>query len=244
MNRRSFLLAGGTLALAGVSGCVGTFFAPVSAESYGETRVSPGTVLRLSNRNGPVTLSRVEGDAVTVRAQLRSREGQKGLDRVSVESYVETFLDGTGIERSRMVVESTYRRFADGRDPSVSVDLDVGLPAFVDVEAVETRNGDVRATGLTAIRRASTRNGVVDVSFDQLGDDAEFESVNGDVVVRVPGSIAANVDLRTVNGRARVVDLPLDATNEGDRRIAGTVGGGGPVLRLRTTNGDVTLRRA
>jgi hypothetical protein len=44
------------------------------------------------------------------------------------------------------------------------------------------------------------------------------------------------------NGAISTSDLNLSATEQSRRRVEGAIGGGGPAIRLETTNGLITVR--
>ncbi len=151
------------------------------------------------------------------------------------------------------------------------VDFTVRVPEGVQL-AARTVDGDIEATGLrspvdaasvsgsvrvstTATARAATVSGNVDATFGQAdGDDMEFVSVSGNVVVRVPSSMGAQVEARTLSGDIES-DFDLDmgpgdrATRRGGLHIeigkqaTGTIGRGGPELNVNTVSGDIRLLR-
>ena len=121
-------------------------------------------------------------------------------------------------------------------------------------------NAAIRAEDLTADVRAQTVNGSVRLSTSQgasaktvngsirasFGDtswegEAVFETVNGSIRLEVPAQINANLEIQTSNGRVTTEDLPITTTRSSRRRVEGTLGEGGPDLRLKTVNGSITL---
>lgn len=101
---------------------------------------------------------------------------------------------------------------------------------------VETSEGPVKA---------STGNGSIDVRMASLRgvEDMEFSSGNGRVTVRLPADFAGRLDLGTGRGDA-YSDFPITVQGRLQRsRLQGTVGSGGPTVRLRSGNGDVEVRR-
>lgn len=266
-TRRQLLRAGGSLAAAtALGGCV------LSTEPYTETAdasFDPGDAdsLAVAGRDGDVTLSPGDGEAVTGTIRKESRSGEDALDEVTVESSV---TDGT------LTVAVTA---AD--DLNVSVHLDLSVPGDLAVERATTRNGDVAVTDVTGdatcesengdvtadgvdgsvsaastngdvtvtggsgVADARTTNGDVDVDVSGMRDDVACESTNGDVTAAVPDGLGASVELRTVNGDASVESVDLETQVESDTRIEGQLSGEEGTehaLTLRTTNGDATLQ--
>jgi len=118
-------------------------------------------------------------------------------------------------------------------------------------------NGRVEVTGVRGSGRAVTVNGPVDVTFAESPRDAsEFRTVNGNVIVRFPSDLSADLRLKTFHGELLtdfdVQSLPTAATrHERNGHViyrAGTttvrVGRGGPTLTFDTLNGDVRILRA
>ena len=89
-----------------------------------------------------------------------------------------------------------------------------------------------------------TNDGRVDVEAQKgskLAPDWSLASGDGPISLRVPSDLAATLDLRTGDGR---VDVRLPVTITGrvrEREMQGTINGGGPLLRIRTGDGSVTL---
>lgn len=151
------------------------------------------------------------------------------------------------------------------RKSEVSVHMTNGRIEITGVRGsveVETTNGSVICNEITGPVHVRTTNGRIE--FEGLTGGIEARTVNG----RISGSLAAlpssgaEITCRTTNGRVRLA-VPRDAnfeielhsrsielsddfeltktTADGPRRLEGTVGDGGPLISLRTTNGSVTL---
>ncbi len=144
------------------------------------------------------------------------------------------------------------------RRNDVKVVFDIQVPAEVRF-AGRMVNGAVRAEDLTADIRARTVNGSVRLSTTRgtsaktvngsirasfrdssWNGEAAFETVNGSIRLNVSPDINANLNIRTANGRI-TTNLPVDTTRATRRRVEGTLGDGGPTLRLKTVNGSATL---
>ena len=147
----------------------------------------------------------------------------------------------------------------DGGHGVVRVVFTVQVPDGV-VLVGKNLTGDVAATGLRSDAFLSTQSGDVMVSTTRLatantlsgsivasiglpdwGRDLEFSSMTGDVQVTIPTGTNAEVRAAARSGQIRS-DFPLTEMLPGDMR--GTIGNGGPTLRLTTLSGDIALRRA
>ena len=91
---------------------------------------------------------------------------------------------------------------------------------------------------------ARTENGPLEVTlsgarWDGSGLDAETE--NGPVELTLPSSYAAHLETGTVNGPMSI-SFPITVEGRIDtKRLSMDVGGGGPTVRVVTTNGPVTV---
>jgi DUF4097 and DUF4098 domain-containing protein YvlB len=109
----------------------------------------------------------------------------------------------------------------------------------------ETTNGGVSLTGVAGDVRGSTSNGGVDVELTGdrwSGTGLDVRTTNGGVDVAIPANYNARLETGTVNGG---MDIGFPVTIQGriNRRLTTQLGSGGPLVRVTTTNGGVTLRR-
>jgi len=128
---------------------------------------------------------------------------------------------------------------------SVSGDV-VVRKATGSVEAKST-SGDVRVSEINGSVNAASVSGDVEVLISNLGSgqDMDFTSISGDVHVRLPAGLDAEVKMTTMSGSLRT-DFPL--TTEKDRfspgrRASGRIGAGTHRLKLSSISGDVSLQR-
>ncbi len=110
-----------------------------------------------------------------------------------------------------------------------------------------TINGQVLAdiAELRGEGRFSTVNGSLNVTVRSGEMPIVATTVNGPVAVALPRGFGGGLDARTTSGRARS-DFSVTASGiQRKNRIVGAIGAGGhPVITLRSTNGDVWLRKA
>jgi hypothetical protein len=62
------------------------------------------------------------------------------------------------------------------------------------------------------------------------------------VNLTLPNSSKAQLNVRVTNGAISSENLTLQTTESSRRRLSGTLNGGGPEVRVETTNGSVNLR--
>jgi DUF4097 and DUF4098 domain-containing protein YvlB len=149
-----------------------------------------------------------------------------------------------------------------------SIDLgDIAGPVEVETGGggirVNSAKGHVRAsTGGGGIEldgvpsaRAETGAGGITVKLVNTGGerhDSELETATGDITVYIAPDVALNVraSVDVGNGHRITSDFPdIHVRSEGDwgaktLSAEGQLNGGGPVLRVRTTTGDICFKRA
>jgi len=89
---------------------------------------------------------------------------------------------------------------------------------------------------------ASTSNGLIRASVDDVGKEGiHLATSNGRIVLDLPDEVDAELDIRVDNGVIRN-DRKLDkSTRETGGRVLGRLGAGGPLIKLRTSNGSISL---
>lgn len=110
------------------------------------------------------------------------------------------------------------------------------------VEAdVRTSGGSISLDAVTSAIDAHTSGGSITALLEEQQDrDLRLETSGGSVTLSVPDTIAAEID---ASGGRVTVDLPVSAGSTVARnQVRGTINGGGPLLRLRTSGGGVQLR--
>ena len=228
-------------------------------------RVDRGKTIEIIGVNGPIRATAASGDQALVTAT--KREGRRG-DPDDVRIEVVEHGDGVticAVYPSRDRDEpNECRPHGRGRNSvrnnDTKVEFTVRVPAGVDFVG-RTVNGDVEADGLSGAVKAVTVNGDVEVSTSGVAEgrtvngsiyavlgsadwrgDLEFSTVNGTITVELPSGVGADVLASTVNGSIKT-DFPLTVRGRwGPREMRGTIGGGGPELRLSTVNGSIRLR--
>lgn len=109
-----------------------------------------------------------------------------------------------------------------------------------------TTNGTIIGTGLAGGVEARTTNGNVTLDVAALANDPlELRTTNGAIALTLPAAANAVVDATCVNGTIAVEGFSLEASDQGKRRrVRGTINGGGTLVQLASTNGNITLKAA
>jgi DUF4097 and DUF4098 domain-containing protein YvlB len=90
--------------------------------------------------------------------------------------------------------------------------------------------------------RAHSTNGPVEAEVLDLREEITLGTTNGALRLRLPDGTGADLDASTTNGSIRL-DADTNLVPEGRRknRLRGDLAGGGPSVRLRTTNGSISI---
>jgi DUF4097 and DUF4098 domain-containing protein YvlB len=126
-----------------------------------------------------------------------------------------------------------------------SIQLD-GISGSLDVD---TGDGSVAVSGRLRAVRARSGDGRVTIRADQGSTpSADWDIATGDGSIRVelPDGFNADLDARTSDGSVRMNDVALSNVSGHLERnsVRGQLGSGGPLVRLRTGDGSITLRRS
>lgn len=202
--------------------------------------------------NGGVTVRGWSRNDVLVRAQVRSQ--------------ADTDAEARGIARQIQVTAAGGQVRADGpsmeghRNWSVSYEIfaphrtDLTLRAhnggiaIMDVGGrveFETMNGGVTLKRLAGTVQGHTTNGGLSVELAGTrwdGDGLDAATTNGGVSLTVPDNYSARLETGTVNGGIHV-DFPITVSGELRRELSTTLGSGGALIRVKSTNGGVSIKR-
>lgn len=90
---------------------------------------------------------------------------------------------------------------------------------------------------------ASTSNGTIHCELSALGrEGVVLATSNGRIVLELPEVVDGEVDIRVDNGVIRTNREVGGSRRERSGRVKGTLGGGGPLIKLRASNGTISLR--
>lgn len=130
---------------------------------------------------------------------------------------------------------------------ALRLDTNNGAVTFHDVHGTlhaSSSNGNIRGDGQITKVEARTSNGVIDLgmpSGTQLASDSTLSTSNGEVTLRVPRDLHANVHMHSSSGSVHS-DFPLRGGDDSDRHaLDGPINGGGPNLEMTSSNGSVRI---
>jgi hypothetical protein len=108
-----------------------------------------------------------------------------------------------------------------------------------------TTNGGVKLAEVAGNVHGRTTNGGLTVELsgsEWQGTGLDATTTNGGVTLVVPDGYNAHLETGTTNGGLRF-DFPVTVQGRVDRNISTDLGNGGAPIRVRTTNGGVSVKR-
>jgi DUF4097 and DUF4098 domain-containing protein YvlB len=109
----------------------------------------------------------------------------------------------------------------------------------------QTQNGGVHLSGLGGMVKGTTTNGGVHVELAGTrwsGQGLDVQTTNGGVHVELPANYGAHIESSTVNGGLKS-EFPELVRDRRQRSVSADINGGGPTVRIVTTNGGVTIQK-
>jgi len=245
MSKKQFRLS--IIASLAVLAVAGTASAQDFQKSY---RLASGGQIHIGNISGDVRVTGYDGDSINVKGTKKGRDRDKvEVEDKSTDGRVELGVHypkrcecDASIQFEVQVPRSVNYDF-DGIS-SVSGDVEIsGVTGRVHASAV---SGDVRVKNVSGSVSASAVSGDVEVVVDRLegGDDMKFSSVSGDVSVKLPASLDADVDMSSMSGSIKT-DFAIEVRTEkyGSRSSArAKLGEGSARLKMSSVSGDLSLR--
>jgi DUF4097 and DUF4098 domain-containing protein YvlB len=109
----------------------------------------------------------------------------------------------------------------------------------------QTTNGGVKLADVAGNVHGRTTNGSLTVELsgsEWQGTGLDAATTNGGVVLVLPDGYNAHLEAGTRNGGLHF-DFPVTVQGRIDRNISTDLGSGGAPIRVRTTNGGVTVKK-
>jgi hypothetical protein len=195
-------------------------------------------------------------DAVTIRTIRPSERRNVGaryilrvprsthLDRVATSNGSMRVNDLTGAARLKTSNGSLKVLNLNGNLEAGTSNGSVELDDIKGDCSVKTSNGRIKTQHVQGALDVSTSNGSVDAGVDALGRDGVRASTsNGAITLHLPHALNARLIARTSNASISS-EFDLSAQSRQDKHhLEGTIGSGGPVLDLSTSNGSIHVLR-
>lgn len=119
-----------------------------------------------------------------------------------------------------------------------------------EIEANARLNGGIKIEDVSGPVTANSLNGGIDISFSDISQDSPITiySTNGALDIKLPGDTPANLSMGSTNGEIYSnFELKYPEKNGlksvSSQRIKQPINGGGVQLQLKTTNGNIYLRK-
>ena len=245
-----------------LSGCVGPQISEFFNEEY---NANENTVIRVTTINGQLEISSWDGDTVKVDAVKKTRIGQEELDltKITVDEFneiLEITVEYTGTRvitpsvdinikiPSNVTVEtattSNGQVIINGVKGDIQAQSSNGGIFIEDVDgfvSASTSNGQISIKSTTGVGDISTSNGRISVEIFDFQEDIVIDSSNGDIQVYLKPYLNADLKMSTSNGEVSVSGLSLNLTTSEDKYKKGTIGLGGDLIEIETSNGDIEL---
>jgi Putative adhesin len=230
----------------------------------------PGT-LEVNLITGSITISSYAGKEVVI--QLISKEkhqtrpiSKKGLKKIGGGGY-------------GLLAEEKNNLVSVGMDnPNANVDLIIKVPKNFSLQLatindgniivdnvdgnheISNVNGDINLNNINGSVVANTINGDINVDLHTVTANTPmaFTNLNGDIEIKLPASIKANIEAKSDNGQV-YSDFDIKLQNKSkktngvkvngyykislDGVVYGTINGGGPDITLSSMNGDIMLKK-
>ncbi len=206
-----------------------------------------------AGQNGGATVKGWSRNDILVRARV---EGWADSDAEAHAMGSQVYIDASGGH-----VQAHGPKSANNSGWSVSFEIFVPHATSLTLKAInggisvsdirgtlqfEATNGGINLRRLAGEVTGSTVNGGVNLELTGTtwdGRQVQVTTRNGGVNLSVPANYSAHFQTETQNGGLRS-DFPLNAT--GDQRSVNhdfSIGTGGPLIHVTTTNGGVTLKK-
>jgi DUF4097 and DUF4098 domain-containing protein YvlB len=109
---------------------------------------------------------------------------------------------------------------------------------------LNTRSNEVHLEDVSGEVSVENRNGVVELKTKAPLGAIDISNVHGGIELDLPESANFRLDAQSTNGNIDVSDFSLKVDNSGrDGTARGTVGKGGPDIRLRADRGTIQIRK-
>lgn len=188
-------------------------------------------------------------DSVKIRTQYPQRERYSGNDRVDNPGTVEytlTIPRGASLEGAELVNGALDVEGIQGDVNASLVNGKVTASNLSGEVKLSSVNGRVMASGLSGEVKLSTVNGRLEVSLASLGGskNVTLNSVNGSIVLTIPGGASADVKASTVHGGiSNDFGWTVEDGQYVGHNMSGQIGSGGARVRLNNVNGSISVKR-
>jgi hypothetical protein len=217
--------------------------------------VRPGALLEVNETNGLVQVDAGDGDAIVVNATRI----MKAPTEDAAKAMLAEFTIAESITADRVMLDGTEKSTSLGSNRSRRVEYRITVPRSTAV-TIRSVNSEIKVTGIAGVLHVASTNG--QITGSGLGNGADIRLVNGEIrldlaklgesgvrcqttvgqiVVTVPADTKATIAANVTVGEIRTEKLSVTIREQTGRSLTGTIGGGGPDIRLDAVTGEVRL---
>ena len=231
------------------------------------------SVISAETTNGAITLEGSDQDKVIVRAFKRVRAWNRAdAEKFAKKVQIHVEQQGKEIKiykthpkpPSGIGIRVTYEiQCPFAVDVNLTANRKIEIDGVAGAVDARTTNGKIVLHGGAGRIHADTRNGKIEASVKRLTEEGKFftsngsidveiregltsvsaKTSNGSINLRMPGNFSGQLDAKTGNGRVRS-DFPVPFTDKSKKQLSGKIGkGGSAMVKLRTANGNINLRK-
>ena len=184
--------------------------------------------LNLSTSGGNIGVASLNGN-------VRARTSGGDLEFARIDGDLDASTSGGNIS----LKEGTARAKLGTSGGDIAIDR-AGGPT-----EVSTSGGDIRINSVAQLISATTSGGNVHAVITEAPKrDTVLSTSGGDVDVEMVKGAGFQLDASTSGGdvNAPGLTITIEKGGTGKSKLVGAVNGGGPLLKLRSSGGDVTVR--
>jgi lia operon protein LiaG len=215
-------------------------------DAYADLRIAvpQGRRLAVYLAAGKVSVTNVNGDlAIDVASAPVTTSDTRGDLDIHVGSGAVQVTQARG--ELSVHTGSGAVRVSDVRGESITLESGSGEVMATNLRSndlrIDTGSGNIQATALIA-PQVSLETGSGSVTADLSGEvwNVNVETGSGDVVLKVPPTLAAEVDIETSSGEIET-DFEVAVTRHARDHMTGRIGEGGGKIAIETGSGGIKL---
>ncbi len=203
--------------------------------------------LDLRTSGGEILVGNLEGN-------IRSKTSGGGLHFDKIRGAVSGNTSGGSVELSECIGKTRVETsggsiLISNADGEVNIHTSGGSIAIRDVKgkvAADTSGGSINVQTLIGSIDATTSGGSIRAQIlGQPGKECRLATSGGSVVVGLTDGVSVDVDAETSGGRV-VTDFPVVIRAQGKLErsaLQGKINGGGPLVLLRTSGGNIHIKK-
>ncbi len=165
------------------------------------------------------------------------------LDRIDTSVGTITLRDVAGSMRLGTSTGNVDVESVDGAVRAETSTGDIEIETVDGAVSAETSIGDVRLRDIGQLGDLSTSTGDVETEVPAIDGETVISTSTGSVTAAIDSALDADLVVETSTGDISTGDLELDDMGSGDDLLTGTLGEGGPTLRIETGTGNIRLEQ-